>query len=292
MLRKIGIRSYAKINLYLKVLRKREDGYHDVRTVMQLVDLHDWIEIGGYDGKGVSLILEGGEEIEGENLMVKAYRMMEGRLGCGGIELRLMKRIPIGGGLGGGSSNAGNILVGLNEYCHGGLSEEELMGYGLRLGADVPFFIGGNGVALAEGVGERLEFMDTWVCDFGVLIVYPVGLRVSTQEVYGRYDEGGDFEGGEEEWEGMVKGLECGDLKVLGENLYNSFEGVQFKRYPILREIKEVLKDLGAYGALMSGTGSCIYGVFGVDRNWSNGNMEKLKILGEYGLVYRSRSLS
>ncbi len=246
----------AKINLGLFVHGKRPDGYHEIETVLQMVSLYDEITID--EGEGIELILDGfGLPAGEENLIVRAARLICREVGKEPqFRIRLKKKIPVGAGLGGGSSDAASTLAGLNRLWGNPLSRERLMELSVQLGMDVPFFLF-SATAKATGRGEILDALPSPAPSLWVLLVHPA-LKVSTREVY----------------EGLKLGLttkhkhismrrfSVTTFKNGPSELSNDLERVTFKAYPLLREIKESLFELGALGGAMSGSGSTLFGIF------------------------------
>ncbi len=248
------VQSPAKINLILKVLRRREDGYHDIASLMQKVSLADEMQFAP-GRQGISLTCPGSDLPTGEgNLVVRAARALFTEAGfAGGVEIALRKRIPTAAGLGGGSSNAATTLVVLNDLFRFGFDRERLMQIGARLGADVPFFIYGD-KARAFGIGEILEPAEI-PSGMWVILVNP-GFEVPTKWVYQSLNlpltntpvkySIPSFSGASE----------------IAAALTNDLERVTVSRYPVLAELKEFLLRHGALGSLMSGSGPTVFGLF------------------------------
>lgn len=244
----------AKINLCLHVLGKRSDGYHELCMLMQRVALFDRIRIDLSPEPGVRVFcprlpLASGEE----NIAAKAAgKILELTGRAGGVEIHVDKEIPVAAGLGGGSSDAATVLMALNELLGAGLSREELMALGLQLGADVPFFIF-ESTAWATGIGEKLEPAPT-LHDVWYLLVNP-GFSVSTAQVYGKIQLTSARD---------VARLPrfSGTLDDVIGGLHNDLEQVTLRDYPVVAEIRRRMLDLGAEGALMSGSGPTVFGVF------------------------------
>ena len=246
--------SPAKLNLYLRVLNKRADGYHNIITRMHKIDLMDTLE---FREKGTRLVLKcpGFPQLENEeNIICRAVRSLQEETGLdAALEITLHKIIPTAAGLGGGSSNAATTLMTLNEMFALHLSRERLMTIGARLGADVPFFIFGDR-AWASGIGDHLESAGK-LPPLWCVLVNP-GVEISTREVY----------------EGLKLGLtnhiinysipQLSTVTEIGEGLHNDLEKVSFVFFPELKTIKERMLEMGAFGALMSGSGPTIYGLF------------------------------
>ncbi|MDD3293803.1 MAG: 4-(cytidine 5'-diphospho)-2-C-methyl-D-erythritol kinase [Geobacteraceae bacterium] len=244
----------AKINYRLDVIRKRPDNYHDLRMVMQRIALYDEIEItlSGTSGIRVSCNRDSVPGGPG-NIAWKAAEALLSRVDSGmGVDIRITKNIPVAAGLGGGSSDAATVLMGLNGILGLNLPLDELMSLGLKLGADVPFFIFGK-TALAEGVGERLTEVHglpkVW------LVLVNPNVHVSTAWAYQSLQLTKDK---------VVDKLPqfCNRLRDVCDLLSNDLEFVTIKSYPVVQEIKELLLLKGAAGVLMSGSGPTVFGVF------------------------------
>jgi len=234
----------AKLNLFLHVTGRRADGYHTLQTAFQLIDLCDTIDVRPRED-GLIRRMEGPADVDPEaDLAVRAARLLRARAGCGlGADLWIRKVVPVGGGLGGGSSDAATVLVALNALWGTGLSTAELAGLGLKLGADVPVFVLGRS-AWAEGVGELLEPLDLPPCWYAV--VHP-GVAISTAEVFQA----------PELTRNSPKITIRGFLQAGGRN---DCEPVVVARRP---EVREAIEWLGRSGhARMTGTGSCVFAPF------------------------------
>ena len=250
----IRVFSPAKLNLYLRVLNKRADGYHNIITRMQKIDLTDTLE---FREKGSRVVLKcpGFPQLENnENIIYRAVKSLQEATGINAaLEITLHKLIPTAAGLGGGSSNAATTLMTLNKMFALKLSQEKLMAMGARLGADVPFFIYGD-QAWASGIGDRLEGAEKLPPLWCVLV--NSGVEISTREVY----------------RGLNLGLtnpvinynipQFSTVTEIGESLHNDLEKVSFGLFPKLKAIKKKMMEAGALGALMSGSGPTIYGLF------------------------------
>jgi 4-diphosphocytidyl-2-C-methyl-D-erythritol kinase len=250
------IKSPAKINLRLEVFARRPDGYHDIRTVMVPIDLSDILQITLREQDGIVLSSNRSDlPLDDRNLAYRAGALVLGALGKRqGCLIRIQKRIPVGAGLGGGSSNAAATLVGVNELLGGHLTDAELIAMAVELGADVSFFVFGR-PALATGIGEKLEPF-AGLPPLWFLLVYP-GIHVSTQWAYERLNF----------W--LTKPRDhinmpafSWDISNLGRFLKNDLEKVVLEAYPVLSSVKERLMYVGAEGSLMSGSGSTVFGVF------------------------------
>ncbi len=274
--------SPAKVNLFLRVLRKRADGYHDILSLMQRISLCDEMSFSLREEDGIVLKCTDRSLPEDRNNIVyrAAEAILSGEAEHRGVEITLNKKIPLAAGLGGGSSNAATTLLALNEMLTAGHSKEDLMKIGARLGADVPFFVF-EGAALASGIGDHLEAVKN-LPPMWFVLVNPC-FEISTRYVY----------------ESLRLGLTKDPIKYrmprfetvshVAEELYNDLEKVSLQRYPVLSEIKERLMANGALGSLMSGSGPTVFGVFDneEDSKRASGELEKEQI----GLVFTVHSI-
>lgn len=253
-------RAYAKINLGLDVLRRRPDGYHEVKMVMQTVDIYDDLFLEKTEKPGVELQIEGSELTAGkDNLICRAAELfMEEKGIAGGVKIRLVKRIPIAAGMAGGSSDAAATLRGMNELWETGCSAQELQKLGVRLGADIPYCVVG-GTMLSEGIGEILTPLPAPPeC---VLLIAKPEISVSTKFVYENLHA--DTLKSHPDIDGMVEAIRRGQLEGITERMGNVLETVTTRTYPVIEEIKTVMKEKGAENALMSGSGPTVFGIFG-----------------------------
>ncbi|MBO8138103.1 MAG: 4-(cytidine 5'-diphospho)-2-C-methyl-D-erythritol kinase [Desulfotomaculum sp.] len=253
---KLKLAAHAKINLTLKVLGKRNDGYHELETIMQSLELHDDIYI-EQRGEGIQLKVDGDAPPGQDNLVYRAAAVIKeytnSRKGCC---IYLVKRIPMAAGLAGGSADAAAVLVGLNKLWELGLNKGELLKLAEKLGADVPFCLIG-GTALARGKGEILTSLPK-APRMGVVLVKP-SFGVSTAEVFRSFS--GAALDKSPDTGAMISAIKEGDVKGIAENLGNDLESVTMAMYPQLQEIKKQLKDAGALGVLMSGSGPTVFGL-------------------------------
>ncbi|MBE0643378.1 MAG: 4-(cytidine 5'-diphospho)-2-C-methyl-D-erythritol kinase [Bacteroidetes bacterium] len=250
------IRSYAKINLGLRVLGRRADGFHDLVTVFHLVDLFDTLQFEITDG---SISLESNRDdipTDDGNLCVRAARLLLEQQRGMGVHIVLHKNIPAGAGLGGGSSNAAAVLRYLPSLLGLSFPEEELLEMAAMLGSDVPFFLQ-DGSALARGRGEVLEHF-SWQCPWWIVLVNP-GIHVSTAWAYGSLR----LDAQPEEADLRTTLREAyDDPNAIALLLHNDFERTVIEAHPAIGEAKQRLLDGGASGALMSGSGSSVFGLF------------------------------
>ena len=254
---KIKVAAPAKINLFLEILGKRQDGYHEIETVMQEVSLFDYLYIENYD-KGVAFTCSNPKLAIGEeNLVVKAVRLMQKETGTAkGVKIHLEKKIPIGAGLGGGSSDAVATLFGLNRLWQIGYDEKQLMSLAGKLGSDTPFFVIGN-TAICKGRGEVVTPYPLNV-KYNYIVIYP-GFEVSTAMVFKNFKI--SLTKNLKDVSFFLQKLESGSPQELGHSLHNRLEDVVFRLYPDLEKIKKTLTTFGFCGTLLSGSGSALYGL-------------------------------
>jgi 4-diphosphocytidyl-2-C-methyl-D-erythritol kinase len=260
----------CKINLGLRVIRKREDGYHDIETIfVPIYGLHDELEVSIIDGMSAASPLNGGLIFEQEgltvdceaedNLIVKCYRLMKAKYPkVGNVAVRFKKNIPFGACLGGGSSDAAHMAIALNELFELGLSQEQLAQEVAVLGADCPFFIY-NRPCFAEGIGDKLSPVELDMKGIRIVLIKP-DEGVSTREAYSGITR-------HPEVAGQIKSVLCQAKPVctlLGEAglFVNDFEATVFPGHPVIAAIKKRLLDAGAFYASMSGSGSTVFGLF------------------------------
>jgi 4-diphosphocytidyl-2-C-methyl-D-erythritol kinase len=279
-LKKLLLKAPAKVNYRLEVLRKRPDGYHDLRMIMQRIDLCDDIEISLKDTSGVnvncdSAVVSGGMD----NIAWRAADSILSSSGLdAGVQISIIKRIPVAAGLGGGSSDAASVLMGLNELLGLGYSDEKLMEIGVKLGADVPFFIFKK-TALAEGIGEKLSIVEglppVWI-----VLVNP-NIHVSTAWVYQNLTLTNRPDNYKlPQFSNRVKDI-CTILK-------NDLESVTITRFPVIGEIKDALLEYGASGVLMSGSGPTVFSVFNSEEEAKHCHEEIGKVDGWASFLVRT----
>lgn len=255
----IGVKAPAKVNLNLHVVGQREDGFHEVVTRMQKLDLCDLVELELTSSPGIEISLDG-EEVpqNGSNLAVKAANTFFSRYSPpkrSGLRIHLHKRIPVAAGLGGGSSDGGAVLKGLNQLFDYPFSESELIDVGSGLGADFAFFISDSTSVEARGIGDKLVAKENVDC-YSFLLVNP-GIKVETQWVYTNYRLTKNCE------KFILTGFQNSEEREFClKDLHNDLEQVTIGRYPVIARIKELLLAEGAAGALMSGSGPTVFGLF------------------------------
>jgi 4-diphosphocytidyl-2-C-methyl-D-erythritol kinase len=253
---KVYEKAPAKINLSLDVLRKREDGYHEVEMVMTMVDLADRLEMEELPRDTIIISSQAGYiPLDEKNLAFQAAKLIKERYSVKkGVYIHLDKRIPVSAGLAGGSTDAAAALRGLNRLWNLQISNEELCFLAEELGSDVPFCVTG-GTAIARGRGEKLERLDAPPPCWVVLVKPPI--NVSTAEVYGRL-RAGEIRN-HPRTEAMAASIREGDFQGICANLGNVLEEVTAQLHPEVRYIKESMLRLGADGALMSGSGPTVF---------------------------------
>lgn len=272
-MRVIRLKAYAKINLGLDVLRKREDGYHEVKMVMQTIDMFDRVELGKVRKPGIFVQTNLKYlPVNQDNLVYKAARLfMDEYKFTGGIEINLKKYIPVAAGMAGGSSDAAAVLYGMNKLYETGLSLEELMKLGVKIGADVPFCIM-RGTALAEGIGEKLTKLPA-APNCHVLIAKPP-FSVSTKWVYSNLKAGELKE--HPDIDKLIEALSAGNLRNMTQYMGNVLETVTEAEYPQITELKKIMTEEGALCSLMSGSGPTVFGLF-EDKNDAERAFKKIQ---------------
>ena len=253
------LQAFAKINLGLDVLGKREDGYHEVRMIMQTIRMYDQLDMRKSVEPGIHLTTNKKYiPVDENNLVWRAAKLMMDTCGImEGVSIHLHKVIPVAAGMAGGSSDAAATLVGMNRLFHCGLSKEKLMELGVQIGADVPYCVL-RGTALAEGIGEKLTVLPP-MPDCWILIGKP-GISVSTKYVYTTLDLNTNTV--HPDIDGMKKALEDGNLYGITELMGNVLQDVTIPAYLEVERIKEQMKTLGAVNAMMSGSGPTVFGIF------------------------------
>jgi 4-diphosphocytidyl-2-C-methyl-D-erythritol kinase len=261
------LESPAKVNVRLEILKKRADGYHELRTVMQKISLHDTLHFSLKKAKGISITTDHPNLPVGKkNLVYKAVQSMLKVSGFqGGVDINIRKRIPLGAGLGGGSSNVAATMKALNQLLGLNLPRKRLMEMGLEIGADVPFFFF-KGAAIGSGIGEQLKRKEL-PCLWYVLI-YP-NFEVSTRWAYQNFvltNQQFRFN--------LHKFLKTPE--GISQILFNHLERVVSRKYPQIDIMKKVLFSAGALGSMMTGSGPTVFGLFQDDKS-AMGAYEKIK---------------
>lgn len=259
MIDKTTQRAYAKINIGLDVLRRRADGYHEVKMIMQTVDIYDELVLERRKQPGIELRMDNSElPSGGDNLICRAADLLfrEKKI-TEGVNISLTKRIPIAAGMAGGSADAAAALRGVNELFDLGYSLKELQALGVGLGADIPYCLAG-GTMLSEGIGEILTPLPAPPAAH--LVIAKPDINVSTAFVYGNLHA--DRLAWHPDIDGMIAALQKGDLDGITGRLGNVLETVTVKAHPVIEQIKELLRKQGAENALMSGSGPTVFGIF------------------------------
>lgn len=258
-MKNISVKALAKINLGLDVVRKRADGYHEVRMVMQTIHLFDRLEIAKTASGGITVetnvpFLPTNEN----NLAYRAAKLLKDEFGIrDGIDVKLHKHIPVAAGMAGGSTDGAAVLYGVNKLFGLGLSRQELMERGIKLGADVPYCVM-RGTALAEGIGEALTPLPPMVkCP--VLIAKPQ-ISVSTRFVYENLKLNAATP--HPDIDRLIADIREKNLAAVAADMGNVLETVTIPNYPVIAEIKEHMREHGAVGAMMSGSGPTVFGLF------------------------------
>ena len=255
------INAYAKINIGLDVLRRRDDGYHEVRMIMQNIDICDELEVEKSDEPGIRIKTDSEDLPANEgNLVYKAAKLIMGEYGIeGGINVKLSKNIPIAAGLAGGSTDAAATLAAVNELYGLGLDTEDLKELGVKIGADVPYCITG-GTVVSEGIGEILTPIKA--CPSCRVLLAKPPVDVSTAFVYTHLELDKVTH---PDIDGIIRGIEDGDIHEVAAKMGNVLESVTIPAHPVIDDIKNIMRDNGAFGVLMSGSGPSVFGLFDSD---------------------------
>lgn len=255
----VTLKARAKINISLDVLRRREDGYHDVKMIMQTVELYDKVYMRKTRKQGIFINVNlRWLPTDDKNLCYKAAKLLMDEFQLeAGVYIDLYKKIPVAAGLAGGSSDAAAVLVGMNKLFRLGLSKEQLAEFGKQIGADVPYCIM-RGTALAEGIGEQLTQLEAFP-DCYVVLAKP-DIKVSTPWVYKNLQLQKVDKHPETDY--LIEQIEKNNLKSIANQLCNVLEEVTIKEYPVINEIKKTLMEQGALGSLMSGSGPTVFALF------------------------------
>lgn len=258
---KIQLKALAKINLGLDVLRRREDGYHEVKMIMQTISFYDELMLKKIKKPEIQLRTnlpylptnENNLAYQAAKLLMEEYQIP------GGLLIQLEKKIPVAAGMAGGSSDAAAVLWGVNQMYHLGLSRKELMERGVRLGADVPYCIL-RGTALAEGIGEKLKTLPPMPKCY--LLIAKPGISVSTKFVYENLHVNELEAKKHPDVDAMIIALRQKDLALLSARMGNILELVTIPAHPVIDKIKQEMQKAGALGAMMSGSGPTVFGIF------------------------------
>lgn len=253
------LRAMAKINLGLDIIGKREDGYHEVRMIMQTIRMYDVLEIRKKSSPGIFLSTNLPYiPCDERNLVYKAVKILMDEFHVEeGLSMKLTKSVPVAAGMAGGSSDAAAAFVGVNRLFHLGLSQEELMKRAVQVGADVPYCVM-RGTALAEGIGEKLTRLpDLPGC---YILIGKPGINVSTRTAYENLDLNEIRR--RPDIDGMICDIKNKDLYSMTGKMENVFEPGIMAKYPVIREIRDLMEKQGALKAMMSGSGPTVFGIF------------------------------
>ena len=261
MIKHLSLKAYGKINLGLDVLRRRDDGYHEVRMIMQTVGIYDRIDLIYKETPGITVETNLYYLPDNENnLVYKAAKLLMDEFHVQkGVHIRLRKYIPVAAGMAGGSSDAAAVLFGVNKMFSLGLTTEQLMDRGVKIGADVPYCVM-RGTALSEGIGEMLTPLP--VPPQGQVLIAKPGISVSTKFVYENLHANELRPEQHPDIDGMMEAIKQKDLYGIADRFGNVLENVTIPAYPVIQEIKDLMLEQGAIGALMSGSGPTVFGLF------------------------------
>ncbi|AYE34718.1 4-(cytidine 5'-diphospho)-2-C-methyl-D-erythritol kinase [Clostridium septicum] len=278
------IKAYAKVNISLDVVGKRDDGYHLLRMIMQNIDLYDEIII---EKQKKDITLKCNKPyipVDDRNLAYKAAKLFKETYGVeSGVYINIKKNIPVAAGLAGGSTDAAAVFKAMNDIFEVGASEEELMNLGLKLGADIPYCIKG-GTALCEGVGEIVTSLGSFKDKILVLVKPPFG--VSTKAVYQEFDLTKAVN--HPKTEELIYAMGRDDLNFVSNNMKNLLENVTLRKHKMIIGIKEEMKSQGSIGTMMSGSGPSVFAFFD-DMLKAQKCFEKMK--EKYEDVYLTRTI-
>ena len=260
----------AKVNLYLEILGQRENGYHDLRSVVVPISLYDKVTLEPTN-RAIETVVEktglvNGDELcgarSGDNLATKAALALKKATGYpGGVRITLEKNIPVGGGLGGGSADAAAVLTGLNKLWKTELSTDKLMEIGSKVGCDIPAMVYGGAVCM-EGLGEKITPIPSSSGQNGDgwwLVVANPGFGVSTRDMYARYRS--SLTRNDARFNNIISALKEGNLAGAADSLFNSLQETVFGKYPLVESMVAKLRAAGTMGAMVSGSGSSVFGL-------------------------------
>ena len=275
----IKINSYSKINLALNILDKRKDGYHEVETIIQSINLADKVII-TEEREGIKIKCNHPQvPVDSQSLAYKSAEKMLKKYGIErGVKIEIDKKIPLASGMAGGSANSATILVGINKLFSLNLSNEVLREIGEELGTDVPFCIQ-NGTALAYQRGEKITLLPPINPPLWIVVINP-GFKISTQWAYNNLDLE-KVKRRKDNTKAMLTVLKEGKSQEIAKNLFNSFEELVIKKFPEIEKVKDRLINEGALGALMSGSGPTVFGI-------AQNKKEALQIYEKLKLEYKS----
>lgn len=286
----LKIKSYAKINLYLEVLKKRKDNYHQIITLFERINLCDEIYLKSRHDKRIRIICNRPDIPKGKtNLAYRAASLLKKGLAIDkGVDIKINKRIPLASGLGGGSSNAASVLSGLNRLWKLNLSKKKLISYGKMLGCDVPFFLSNTSFAIGEGRGDDIKAAPTIKKRFWHILAVPK-IKVSTKMVYNQLDK--IFRGGKvreltkpiSNVKILLLMLKEGNFALIKQSLFNRLEIATFNLYPEVNRLKNIILDLRIEAISMSGSGPAMFGIVS-SRKEAGVLCRKLTRFGKYNI--------
>lgn len=277
------LKAYGKINLFLDVIGKRADGYHNLKMIMQTIDLWDEVDIDKTD-EGIELTCDNVNlPTDKRNIAYKAAELFINTYNINsGVKIKIKKNIPIEAGLAGGSTDGAAVIKILNVIFNKNLSEEEMINLGKKIGADVPFCIVG-GTAKCEGIGEIIKPLKPLRnC---ILVLIKPNFGVSTKEVFNKIDNKNYVH---PQIDKILKGIDEGNLIQIGSNLNNVLEKVTIGQNPVIGDIKKMIKANGSLGTLMSGSGPTVYGIFDDLHKAENCYKEAIK---KYNQVFLTKTI-
>ena len=281
-MKQIRLKAMAKVNLGLDVVGKREDGYHEVRMIMQTVNLYDKIFISVSEKPGIRLKTNlNFLPVNENNLIYKAAKLLMDEFEIKeGVDIQLQKFIPVAAGMAGGSTDAATTLIGMNHLFDLGLSRRQLMERSVKLGADVPYCVTG-GTALSEGIGEILTRLPD--VPRGYVLVAKPGINVSTKFVYtnlklDQLEKHPDIDA-------QIEAIRRQDFVQMARLMGNVLETVTIPEYPVVQEIKDFMMDCGAVNAMMSGSGPTVFGLY-TNQIQAEKACEKLRDAGLAKMVF------
>ena len=278
------IKAYAKVNISLDIVGKREDGYHILEMIMQTIDLYDEINIEKQKKDITIKCNKPYVPTDERNLAYRAAKLFMEKYNIhSGVNINIKKNIPVSAGLAGGSTDGAAVLKLMNRLFEVNASDEELMEIGLKLGADVPYCIKG-GTALCKGIGEEVTKLKDFKDKILVLVKPPFG--VSTKSVYQEFDLGKVRT--HPNTETLIKAIENNDLRLVSNNMKNLLENVTLRKHKVLINIKEEMKNTGAIAAMMSGSGPTVFAFFD-DMLKAQKCFEKMKL--KYNDVFITRTI-
>ena len=256
----MAVPSNAKVNLYLRIGKRQSSGYHNIQSVMQKIELSDYITIEPLNDDRIVIECTNPDLENEENLAYKAAMMLKKKFKVKqGVRIHIEKNIPFEAGLGGGSSNAATVLSNLNKLWTLRQSEKQLMNIAAQLGSDIPFLIG-DAPALVEGIGDKIKKINKSF-SVNIVLINP-GFRVSTKWAYATYDKMKPKIKTDADVKELIKAMERKDISKIADNVHNDFDSVITKKYKVLEQIKTNLIRNDALSASISGSGPTVFGIF------------------------------